>query len=179
MPRFQIQTERLIIRDFFPDDWEATHRYAHRLENIEYMIWGPNTPEQTRDFIQRCIFQQREDPRTGFELALVLEETDQLIGSCGMRVMAENRHRGDLGYILHSDYWGKGLATEATLALIRHFALEYGLSEVQATCDVRNIASQRVMEKCGLHRVKLKKADKTETGRVRDTYLYEKILKET
>lgn len=176
MATLEIQTERLLLRDYVPEDWQAAHRYAHRPENIEFMIWGPNTPDQTREFIQKCMGQQRQDPRRDFELAVVLRETQEVIGGCGMRIHTENPKRGDLGYILHADYWSQGYTTEAALGLIDYFMRAYDLEEVQATCDVRNIASQRVMEKCGLRRVKRIEADKTLSGRVRDTYLYERFL---
>ena len=66
-----IQTKRLVLRDFNEDDWEAVHEYASDPEVVRYMEWGPNTEEETRNFIKRAISHQNEKPRRNFTLAIV------------------------------------------------------------------------------------------------------------
>ena len=56
----------------------------------------------------------------------------------------------EIGYILKKSAWGKGYATEATNRLLKFAFEETPLEELVATTDLENIASQRVLEKCGL-----------------------------
>ncbi len=46
-----LETERLILRKFTEDAFSAVHSYASVSENTTYMVWGPNTEEQTRAFV--------------------------------------------------------------------------------------------------------------------------------
>jgi RimJ/RimL family protein N-acetyltransferase len=59
----------------------------------------------------------------------------------------------DLGYRLHRFAWGKGLATEGSRALVRKAFEELGAPAIVSSALVTNLASTRVMEKCGLRRV--------------------------
>lgn len=56
----------------------------------------------------------------------------------------------EIGYMLKRSAWGKGYATEATKRLLKFAFEETPLQELVATTDPKNIASQRVLEKCGL-----------------------------
>ena len=56
----------------------------------------------------------------------------------------------EIGYMLKRSAWGKGYATEATKRLLKFAFEETPLQEIVATTDPQNIASQRVLEKCGL-----------------------------
>ena len=76
-----METERLLLRDFFEEDWRAVHEYGSDPEVIRYLPWGPNTEEDSRDFIRRSIAIQNESPRRRFEMGIVLKEEDRLIGA--------------------------------------------------------------------------------------------------
>ena len=60
--------------------------------------------------------------------------------------------RTDIGYRLHPDYWGKGLATEAARATLRYGFETLALDEVIALVLPGNAASIRVLEKLGMAR---------------------------
>lgn len=74
-----VRTERLVLRDFKETDWEAIHAYASDPEVVRYMDWGPNTEEETKNFIQRAIAHQKEQPRRTYTLAIVLKSDSRLI----------------------------------------------------------------------------------------------------
>lgn len=46
------ETERLILREFSPDDFEAVHEYSSDYDNVKHMMFGPNTPKQTREYLE-------------------------------------------------------------------------------------------------------------------------------
>ena len=50
-----LETEKLILRPFVESDFEAVHSYASNYDNIKYMVFGPNSMDDTRDFIKECM----------------------------------------------------------------------------------------------------------------------------
>ncbi len=78
---------------------------------------------------------------------------------------------------MNPDFQSKGYATEAAVALIRFGFEQLQLEVIYATCDARNSASFRVMEKLGMQRVGLLKGDRMQKGHMRDTLRYELIRK--
>ncbi len=95
-----IETERLILRDLMVEDWPAVHEYASDLEVVRYMDWGPNTEDETKEFIQRALSNLRDEPRRVFTLAIVTKTEGRLIGSCGIHVSNPENREGWLGYCL-------------------------------------------------------------------------------
>jgi len=145
-----LATERLWLREFKEQDWEAVHLYACDPDVVRYMPWGPNTEDDTHHFVQRAIAYQRERPRRHYELALVLREEDLLIGGCGIRVSNPDLDEGNMGYCVNKDFWGRGYATEAAKALLRFGFETLNLHRIYAMCDPENRASARVLEKIGM-----------------------------
>ncbi len=172
MAFIKLETARLILRDFRKDDWEAVHEYGTDLEVVRFMPWGPNTESDTKDFIKLSLASQREEPRTKFEFAVTLAESERLIGGAGIRVSAPADRGADMGYCLHRDIWGQGYATEAAGAIVGFGFEKLGLHRVFATCDTGNEASARVLEKIGMRREAHFKQDNMIRGKWRDSYLY-------
>lgn len=143
----KIETDRLILRDFVQDDFEAVHEYASDPEVIRYMVFGPNTLEESHAFMARVIAYQQDDPRRNFEVAVTLKN-GALIGGCGIRNVS--KIEASMGYIFNKKYWGNGYATETAKALVKFGFSEMGVHRIHATCDPRNIASKRVLEKAGM-----------------------------
>ncbi|MDF2544384.1 MAG: N-acetyltransferase [Herbinix sp.] len=146
-----LTTERMILRPFEEKDEEAVHNYAGNPDNVVYMIWGPNTKEQTKQFIQDTKKNWEKESVTNYDFGIVLKETGELIGGCGI-YLNDTRKEGMLGWILHKDYWKKGLMPEVAMELIRFGFDELQLHRIYATCNAANYGSYRVMEKCGMQK---------------------------
>jgi RimJ/RimL family protein N-acetyltransferase len=58
----------------------------------------------------------------------------------------------EIWYKLHKNFWGQGYATEAARELLKFGFNELDLHRIEAGCAVDNIASVRVLEKCGMTR---------------------------
>ncbi|MHA4810877.1 GNAT family N-acetyltransferase [Flavitalea flava] len=172
----RIDTVRLVLREFKKSDWERVHEYARDPMVLQYEAWGPNTEAETKRFLDVVIRNQQLDPRIIIELAIILRKENRLIGGCGMRIDPVNHAKGNFGYILNHAYWNQGFATEAATALINFSITDLGMKDFEATCDVLNIASQRVLEKVGLTQVKRMNGDFEMKGRIRDSFLYEKHI---
>lgn len=146
-----LQTERLILRPFEESDFEAVHSYASNYENIKHMTFGPNKEEHTKEFIKNAINKANTVPQTEYEFAITLRENEKLIGACGLHTNKELTE-GNLGWVLHMDYWKKGFGTEFAHELLRFGFEELNLHRIYATCDADNYGSYRVMERNGMRR---------------------------
>ena len=72
-PMIYLTTQRLFLRDYRPEDFEAVHAYSSDPENVAHMVYGPNTPEQTRIYLeQTCPEQAAAEPRMHYNFALAL-----------------------------------------------------------------------------------------------------------
>ena len=164
-----IQSERLTLREFQADDLDAVHSYGSDLEVVRYMPWGPNSEEETRDFLERAQSYAAADPRVGYELAVVQTSADRLIGGIGLDA---NDQQAMLGYCFARPAWGQGFATEA-VRLILDFAFNtLDVHRVWAGCDSENAASARVLEKVGMRREGCFKHDYQIRGVWRDTLAF-------
>tara|TARA_Y100000296_G_C5173596_1_gene258722 strand:+ start:1378 stop:1905 length:528 start_codon:yes stop_codon:yes gene_type:complete len=170
------ETKRLIIRDFTESDIETVHHLVQEPEIYKYQTWGPNTLENTRSFIEMAISQQKDLPRKTYEMAIIEKESNTLIGAIGIRTYDHNK--GDLGYWINKNLWGKGYATEATIGLIKYGFETLGLNKVSATADPNNQGSLKVLEKCKMQEEGYLKSDLLVRGEYRDSVLMA-ILRES
>ncbi len=174
-----LETERLILRKFKIDDFVPVHSYAGTTENIIYMLWGPNTEKQTKDFIDYCILKAEEIPCVNYQFAAVLKNGGKLIGACNL-AFNENENddliEAEIGWILHRDYWKQGFGTEMGKALLRFGFEELNVMRLIAHCDTENYGSYRVMEKIGMKRegvfVNARPANKNSKNEFNDEYYY-------
>jgi RimJ/RimL family protein N-acetyltransferase len=167
----EIHTPRLLIREFAPGDEADVHEYAADPEVVRFMVWGPNTPQQTSEFLARKLAPHPE-PRWEFELAIVLKAEQKLVGGVGLRIRSVTQREGDIGYVLARSYWNRGIVTEAARAMLDFGFGELNLHRIYATCDADNRGSARVMEKLGMKYEGLMRQNAFEKGRWRDTLLY-------
>lgn len=169
---FTLETDRLILRDWKRADWKDVQTYATDPEVSKFMVWGPNTDAETKEFIDIAMDAAASRPRRGYELAIVLKETEKIIGGFGLQVVGKENATAMIGYVLHRDFWGKGIVTEAAERMMVFGFTTLNLHRMYATCDTENIGSSRVMEKCGMRREAHFKQDMFIKGKWRDTYSY-------
>jgi [ribosomal protein S5]-alanine N-acetyltransferase len=145
-----LQTERLILREFREEDWEAMHEYGSDPETVRYMPWGPNKEQMTRDFLKTVLDNQKARPRLSYNSAVVCKADGKLIGSCRLRI--SDYKEGELGYILNRRYWNEGYMSEAAGRVIAFGFAQLGLHRIFANCHPANTGSYRVMEKTGMQK---------------------------
>lgn len=98
----QLETERLLIREFEYEDYEEVHAYASDPLVAKYMIWGPNTEAETKDYINMTMELQKQSPRRDYEFAVVLKATGQLMGGCGIHLSEPRQGRSAIALTLFS-----------------------------------------------------------------------------
>lgn len=144
-----LETEHLWLREYVPEDAEAVFELGSN-PVVQRYTGDPcltSIEEAQAVLLQHPIEDYRQH---GFgRWAVVLKTNGKVIGFAGLKYLPELDEL-DLGYRLLPEFWGKGLATEASLACVR-----YGFETLQRTriiglVDPANVASIRVLEKCGL-----------------------------
>lgn len=83
-------------------------------------------------------------------LTIILKDTGQFIGWCGLDHLDTTMPDPALFYLLKATYWGQGLATEAAGALLRYAFGPLNLDSLHGGAAPENVASKRVMEKIGM-----------------------------
>lgn len=137
----QIETDRLILRPAREDDLEAMHAVLSSPQATRWWSTPPHDSlDQTRDWLAAMI------AGGGAGLDMVVEREGQVIGKAGFY------YPPDIGYILHPDHWGQGLATEALTAMLDRLFDATDHDQATADVDPENPASIRVLAKLGFVR---------------------------
>ncbi|HZG44735.1 MAG TPA: GNAT family N-acetyltransferase [Allosphingosinicella sp.] len=135
----RIVTKRLVLRRAREDDLEAMHAVLSNPVAMRYWSSLPHRElAETREWLANMIASEpgvRED--------FVVEFGGRVIGKAGCYQLPE------IGYILHPDCWGRGLATEALTAVIAHVFERHPIPALRADIDPRNTASIRLLTKLG------------------------------
>jgi RimJ/RimL family protein N-acetyltransferase len=165
-----IDTERLVLRCPKASD---SSKISALLGNWNVAHWVvrvpfPFRPEHAAAWIARSA--EEREAGVGWPFVITLRESNTVIGSMDLSIEGDTSG-GSLGYWIAEDYWGKGYATEAALAMIA-FAFDIlKLPEVTANALPDNQRSIRVLEKAGLRHVGPQVEETVERGRI-DTELF-------
>lgn len=152
-PDYPILTERLHLRPYTLDDFDALYDIHSRPEVARYLYWDARDPDEVREALEKKIRSSMlADEGDALQLAVVLPETGALLGDVVLFWTSREHRQGEVGYIFHPDHGGRGYATEATAVMLRLGFEGLGLHRVVGRLDGRNAASARVLERLGLRR---------------------------
>lgn len=143
-----LETERLYLREFTANDTAFVYELNNDAEVTRYTHDPITSMEQAREVLINRILPQYELYGYG-RWAAHLKADHTFIGWCGLKYRPE-LNEIDLGYRFKKMFWGSGYATEAAQACV-----QYALRTLQVKCitgraEPENIASQKVLMKCGL-----------------------------
>jgi RimJ/RimL family protein N-acetyltransferase len=153
LPAFPIETARLRLRPFEDGDFEDLYAFQSLPVAARYLYTEPRSREETRVLLDAWIagtaFAATDD-----KLVLALETKDgaRVIGEVLLILRSVPHRQGEIGFLLHPVFHGRGFAFEAALPLLRAGFEHFGLHRIYGRCDARNTASARLMEKLGLRR---------------------------
>jgi len=143
-----IRTARLVLRPLQATDAAVLHRIYQSDGVLRYFpIPSPPSPEQLQRFVAG---QQAHWEKHGYgNWGLLPEGTEEIIGWAGLQYLPE-LDETEVGFLLAPPFWGKGYATEAALASLRFGFQRLYLDHIIALVHADNLASRRVIEKCGM-----------------------------
>jgi RimJ/RimL family protein N-acetyltransferase len=143
-----LETPRLLMRPVEPADLDhfvALYADADVMRFIGKQ--GPLPPELVQARVDFMVDHWR---RHGFGMwALFTRAGGDFVGRCGLRYM-DNTTEVELGYTLRKAYWGQGLATEASRAVVGYAFDVLQLRRLVAIADPGHAASIHVMKKVGM-----------------------------
>lgn len=168
-----ISTERLVLEEITWDDLEDIHNLHSVPEVDEFNTLGiPKDIAETKDLIRRDIEYPPDKQRTSYCWKIEIKDSGEFIGLAGMFPSNDKYRLAEIYYKLHPDHWGRGYATEVSKALIKTGFEEMGLHKVEAGVATGNLASIRVLEKCGMTREGLRRRILPIRGKWFDNYHY-------
>jgi len=148
-----IDTGRLLMRRFQPDDLEAFFQLCSRPAIIRHAQSAPiASREAALEYMKSAPFHDYATYGYG-RFACVWKPTGAVIGFSGIKYVPEIAEN-ELGYRFFEEYWGLGLATEAGRASIDFARSVAGLERLVAMVHPENFASARVVTKLGFTREK-------------------------
>jgi RimJ/RimL family protein N-acetyltransferase len=150
-PEYPIRTERLTIRPYQQDDYEAAFAYWSREDVTRYLYLSAytreNFQERLEELMGRTALTKEGDVMT---LAIVPTEVGHPVGDVTLFWLSEQHQAGEIGFILHPDHHGKGYANESSKALLALGFEQLGLHRIQGRLDGRNTASAAALARLGL-----------------------------
>jgi ribosomal-protein-alanine N-acetyltransferase len=145
-----LETKRLLLRRFTPEDAADNYRIYTDPENMRFMGRQPDSIEFEREHIHKHIANYYDEHDFGL-WAVVLKENNRLIGRCGLLYQTvEGTQVVEVTYLIDRHYWGGGLATEAAREAVKLGFEKYKFPRIVAFINPENVASVRVAEKIGM-----------------------------
>ncbi len=124
-----LQARSLLLRDFVQEDVPVLARYQADPRYLEH--YG-NDRIGAETIVKMALAWAREEPRASYQLAVVLGEQNELIGTVGLRRSSARSREAEFGCEINPDYWRRGYAREASIALLDFGFAHLDLSSVIA-----------------------------------------------
>jgi RimJ/RimL family protein N-acetyltransferase len=160
-PRFDsLETRRLVIRRFRSADVAAFAAYRADPDVARYQGWEPSyTVDEGEGFVAELAGVDPGTQGEWFQFALEDKTERSLIGDCGLRIDEHDASVAELGFTLAKERQGRGLATEAVVAVLAYSFDSLGVRRVLAVTDVRNDRSISLLERIGMRRIEARRVE--------------------
>lgn len=147
-----LTTNRLILREYTMDDFDALYEILSDAETMKYYP-KPYSEEGVRRWINWCLDCYQ---KYGFGLwALELKDCGTFIGDCGISMQTIDGERlPEIGYHIHKNYWRQGYAKEACAAVKDWFFQNTDFDSVYSYMHQANVASYATAASNGMTRIK-------------------------
>jgi len=145
-----INTKRLHLRLLKQTDLAYLVELNNDPEVRQFFPDGTQNKAQTKTRMEELISYYTTNGLPGF--AMFLNESEEFVGRCGFGL--DENTEIEVGYILHKKFWGKGYASEALEGLLKWAKKNIKADYIISFAPEEHIASQRVMQKCGMQHYK-------------------------
>jgi len=167
-----LSLRRCVVRDWRAEDRDSLARYANNpaiARNLRDRFPHPYTRGDAECFLAFC---EEMSPRTYFAIAT----PDEAVGGIGITLHDDiERVSAELGYWLGEPFWGRGIATEAAIAVTDWAFATFPLTRVYATPFAENPASARVLEKAGFQLEGRMRRCAIKNGQIIDELMYARV----
>ncbi|MBD3918427.1 GNAT family N-acetyltransferase [Paenibacillus sp. PR3] len=146
-----IETERLYMRELTLEDIEAVYKHFSIPEVVRFMdIEVCKDLQEAEEIIAFHIND------TGCRYGLFDKETNKFIGTCGFHCWStdQDETKAEIGFDLAPPYWGRGIMQEALHEMIRLGFDLMKLDYIEATTEIENVQSQKLLKKLAFNQDK-------------------------
>jgi [ribosomal protein S5]-alanine N-acetyltransferase len=159
-----IETERLILRKVETTDYHNFYVLDSN-PNVHTHLGKKHITDINQAKINvHNLLQQYTNYGVG-RFVIIEKVTGSFVGWCGLKLVTETRNNHinfyDIGYRLVEQHWGKGFATEASIACVKYAFEQLKLSNIYAICELENKASRNILEKIGMQCIEMFDLDGT------------------
>lgn len=149
-PALPVRTERLVLREFRPDDFDALLTFHSDPANVLYVPFEARTPDEMRVALDKKIAGRAlTGPGDHLDLAVTLSD-GTLVGDLVVMLHAVEHGTVEVGWIFDPAHSGRGYATEAVRAMLGMVFDGLQARRVVACVEARNTASRRLCERLGM-----------------------------
>lgn len=167
----ELITQRLILREFRPVDFEAVREYESQPEMYRFEKAIPDD-EAIKAHLEQMLAWSCEKPRTHYGFAITIKPDEIVRGQITLALNIADIREWEIGWKVHYRYWGNGYATEAARRVLAFAFEELHAHRVVAFCNVANTASTRIMEKIGMLQDGRLRETRWWKGRWQDEYVF-------
>ncbi len=146
---FTLKTNRLTLRDFRQDDFDAFYATTNDPEYHKFYAAHEMTRSFWQDIFARILVGTAAAVRTKFQLAVCVS-TGELIGTCGVRIEDRENQQASFGCAIARDFWGKGYAYEASYAIIDYGFTSLPIHRIYAETISENSSARILAERLGM-----------------------------
>jgi [ribosomal protein S5]-alanine N-acetyltransferase len=148
-----IETERLLLREILPSDDKGMFRLDSNPNVHKFLGNNPvKSIEESRKLITNIRNQYLENGIGRY--AVILKETNDFIGWCGIKYITEPENGYinfyELGYRFIEEYWGKGYGYESAKAWLEYGFKTMKIQTMYASANTKNSGSRKILEKIGM-----------------------------
>jgi len=146
----RLETDRLLLRPCLFDDMSTFVLFFTDVRATRFLLVPAEhkTPEGAETFFT-TVLESYESDHPIFALAVLDRQSGDFVGFCGLAPV-DKKDEAECFYAILPEFWGTGLATEATRGLLRHAFSDLGIQRVRAFVVPGNTAGERVAEKVGM-----------------------------
>lgn len=149
---FRGVTARLDLRPHTLENYDALHDLHSRDDVTRYLPWSARDADASRAALRRHLDPRLDRDDDAITLAAHDRESGRLVGELTLFLRSTEHRGGEVGYVIHPDFQGRGLATEGAAAMLQIGFEVMRMHRVVARIDSRNHASAAVLERLGMRR---------------------------
>ena len=142
-----IMLDDIMLRTLTKKDYKDMFEYGKNRDVVRFLSWGPfGIPKEAKQSIAN-IFYPRLKRGLPIGYAIVDAKTSKMIGTIDFHSKIKDEQGAEIGFVLHHDYWNRGIMTKALKAMIQIGFEHLGYDFIRIRHLGQNIASQKVIQK--------------------------------
>lgn len=146
-----IETDRLTLRRYLETDYDDLLKLQSSPEVTRFLLYDPKTPEQVRESLAgRLADVPLDADGQALTVAVIERETGRHAGEVTLFMNSVEHRTGEIGFVFHPDFHGRGYAAEASTELLRIGFEELGWHRIIGRLDHRNSGSAALLGRLGM-----------------------------